>query len=501
TDRRHAREEDDDERRAHQRRKLEPEGSRRPSVGEPAAPALNSVSSPISPSSLLSSSADQVPSNGGRSFSARKIANPPTASFTDAILAASPPDSESSTDADDHSLLPNVLAGMARSFATQSLMVLTGFGKGILKWFFRVPVKLFRPSLVNPLLLFSTMAQQEGARVSVGYVGRVVREEGWGLLGRNMLPLLICNSVVGAVLFNAYSGSMAYLQEKEESEEGGAVLGSVKHHPFTAGAIAGAAQALLSTPLDNVTRRVDPAEMVARRGEGVVGVMIRSFKEAMPPGLNAWGKFRFSYHGLGYNVGKDAVVRMSPIHTPCLFIPMLMLLINKGFGLFFGFFETFRKLGKRLVLDAHLAHGWPAHRLIPDPSSPEGNLKQRPTLTLTLGSVAAVIAAGTAAGMGYQSVSYPLDRIPAALAENGYALATRPVVPEEGMEAGGGATRAAAPREPKVDWRSVFKLVRAKGLTPFYRGIGTQLVRVTPPSAIGLLIFEVANSQLWEDED
>ncbi|KAI8852403.1 mitochondrial carrier domain-containing protein [Chytridium lagenaria] len=257
-----------------------------------------------------------------------------------------------------------------------------------------------------------------------------------------MLPLLICNSIVGAVLFNAYSLSMHLLTTEVPTHDDEY---EVKHHPFTSGAIAGAFQSLLATPIDNITRRVDPAQVAARRGE------------AMPKEGGRWAKMKFMYHGLPYNLVKDSM----------------------GFSLFFGLFETTRTMGKRFVIDLHDTYFWPRRYFYPpeyglDPVT--GDPKSRPTLSVTLGTVAAVIGAGSLAGAGYQVVAYPFDRLPKV----------RPKADE---------------MEVKVDWGKAWKLVKRKGVAPFYRGIGTQLVRVAPPSAVGLLIFELANSQLWDEDD
>ncbi|KAJ3104637.1 hypothetical protein HDU97_009028 [Phlyctochytrium planicorne] len=375
--------------------------------------------------------------------------------------------------------IPNIIAGFARSFVSQSMMALTGVSKGLLKWWFRVPVKLFRPSAVNPFLIFAAIAEQEGRRVSFGFVRNLFKVEGFALISKNMLPLLICNSIIGAVLFNTYSITLEILSKEValpsfggDSEE--ELTYEVKHSPFSAGALAGVAQSLLATPLDNVTRRVDPAEVANRRGEGVFRVMVQTVREAMPTEGGAWNKFKFLYHGYPVNVAKDAL----------------------GFSLFFGMFETTRRIGKRFVMDVHDTYSWPKRYIYPttstDPKSldnPSEEPKSRPSLSLTLGNVAAVVSAGSLAGMSYQLVAYPFERIS--------QIIEPPTPPPTTIQNGreipsyGGA--------PKPDWSAIWRTVRANGLSPFYKGIGAQLVRVAPPSAVGLLIFEIANSHLWED--
>ncbi|KAJ3086446.1 hypothetical protein HDU96_004915 [Phlyctochytrium bullatum] len=284
-----------------------------------------------------------------------------------------------------------------------------------------------------------------------------------------MLPLLICNSLIGAILFNTYSLSFNLLTtyvptlpsdtsfiEEEDLED---LNYTVRHHPFTAGALAGAAQSLLATPLDNVTKRVDPADVAARHRDGVFRVMAETVREAMPRTGGAWAKWKFLYHGYPYNLTKDAL----------------------GFSLFFGLFETTRRVGKRFVLDLHERNAWPRRFTYPDDPT-----RSRPTLSLTLGNVAAVVTAGSLAGMSYQLVAYPIDRLPQAI-----------------ESAGAGEAPTSLPQQLlyKPDWRATWSLLRTQGVAPLYRGIGAQLVRVAPPSAAGLLIFEIANQQFWDQEE
>ncbi|KAJ3220151.1 hypothetical protein HDU67_005475 [Dinochytrium kinnereticum] len=398
---------------------------------------------------------------------AQQDAGHPAADTTPAQPPPSDADSPSLTlpadqDDDPFSYIPNVIAAFARSFAQQSMMALTGFSKGMLKWWFRVPVKLFRPSVVNPFLIFAAVAEQQGRRVSVDFVRSLVKVEG------------TLKSIVGAVLFNTYSISMSLLATEVpiiSSENDEELTYEVKHHPFTAGALAGAAQSLLATPLDNITRRVDPAEVAARRGEGLLGVMAQTAREAMPKEGGKWAKFRFLYNGYGATLAKDSM----------------------GFSLFFGLFETTRRMGKRFVADLHETNNWPKRHHYPTNGiqPTDSDPKSRPSLSITLGSVTAVVGAGSLAGMGYQLVAYPFDRVHQVMTE---LSPTGFVTPPPSS-----SSSSAEPSKP--DWRAVWNVVRTRGVAPFYRGIGAQLVRVAPPSAVGLLIFEIANSHLWEEED
>jgi hypothetical protein len=42
---------------------------------------------------------------------------------------------------------------------------------------------------------------------------------------------------------------------------------------------------------------------------------------------------------------------------------------------------------------------------------------------------------------------------------------------------------------------------RRRFVSAAYRGMGPQLVRVMPPAAIGLLVFEIASNSFWDNDD
>jgi hypothetical protein len=100
------------------------------------------------------------------------------------------------------------------------------------------------------------------------------------------------------------------------------------------------------------------------------------------------------------------------------------------------------------------------------------NVKRDHSISFGVANAAAVIVSGGMAGLAYQSTTYPLDR--------GRRLAKR-----------------LADRKRQTwtfDKRRSF--VRA-----VYRGMGPQLVRVMPPAAIGLLVFEIASNSFWDNDD
>ena len=333
-----------------------------------------------------------------------------------------------------------------------------------------------------------------------------------------MLPLLFANAMAGAILFNVYGITVDTLASPTLHF----------HHPFIAGTLAGASTALIATPIDSIRARIDPLKLVENRQEGVLRFTYRTVKDVLPQ--SAWERTKILYKGVGFTAFKDGL----------------------GFGMFFGTFEGLRKIGKGLVAD------WFGHSSLPrnghyqgfgnerehSPGSQPTKLpphqqqqqQQKHSLPHTIANSFAVITAGATAGMAYQLVIYPVDNIPAVVAAHKLkqvmdpaaaervAATVAPSYAEDGFhnnnfrssaavsstvetaamgEGVGVKLNGASPSSttvPSFTWKEVWKVVRNEGVSPFYRGIAPQLIRVMPPSAVGLFAYEVASSQLWDDD-
>lgn len=217
----------------------------------------------------------------------------------------------------------------------------------------------------------------------------------------------------------------------------------------------------------------------------------RTVQNALKDEKNIWAKCRRLYKGIGFLATKDAL----------------------GFGLFFFFFEGIRKSGKGLVADVWgLKESASEDTSDAQPVEPTVNSEdpKRRSLGLVTANAAAVIVAGGVAGAAYQSLIYPLDNIPAVIAATRVSEATKnplaaeaaavmaaPIY-EDGFH---NANPAGAPSQQRFTWTEVWQVVRQRGLRPFYAGITPQLVRVMPPSAIGLFAYEIASSQFWDNDE
>ncbi|KAI8822093.1 mitochondrial carrier domain-containing protein [Fimicolochytrium jonesii] len=382
-----------------------------------------------------------------------------------------------------------VMAGVAKSVATKSAFAATAMGKGLMKWWFRFPIKLFRPHTINPWTVVNHMAAAHGQKAGVAYMRVVAAEEGFGVLGRNIIPLLLANACAGAVLFNVYASATYALSNQEESTTSlSAALAFDHAHPFIAGAMAGASTSIISTPIDNVKARITPADIVAHRHEGMLKFTYRTCQAALKDDKTFWAKCRRLYKGIGFLALKDAA----------------------GFGLFFFFFENIRRFGKGFVADRWNLND-ESERVAT--LTPLEQAAKRRSWAVTIANATAVIFAGATAGAAYQAVIYPLDNIPTVMESVRGAgqpqgaptpsltkAATESIAPllDDGFHS---ANATGAAQQTRYQWSEVWQVVRQKGIRPFYAGIAPQLLRVMPPSALGLFAYEVASSQFWDNDE
>lgn len=138
---------------------------------------------------------------------------------------------DASTQGEQGSSSNSLYAAIARS-ATRSIAL-----------YFSRPVRLFRPSKVNGWQTLRLLATQEGHSLTPQYMRQLVRQQGVSVIAKHFVPPMMVNLVLGSALWTTYSEATTLLEPHIDSQI-----------PLAAasGAIAGAAQALLAAPAENV---------------------------------------------------------------------------------------------------------------------------------------------------------------------------------------------------------------------------------------------------------
>ena len=101
-----------------------------------------------------------------------------------------------------------------------------------------------------------------------GVLTTAVKSEGWGVIPHQILPPLIANVGVGAVLYTSYLQILGRLHPESGMASRRAYPPPSPIHTFTAGFLAGGLQSLLAAPLDALQARFDHRDLAPANGEG-----------------------------------------------------------------------------------------------------------------------------------------------------------------------------------------------------------------------------------------
>lgn len=159
-------------------------------------------------------------------------------------------------------------------------------------FYFRAPVKAFFRTRVDYLAYargihqthleaLQAAAARDGGRAGWGRTVRVwlgattpgvlasaVRHHGWGVIPEQILPPLVANVGVAAVLYTSYLQILGALHEESSRHTRRVYPPPEPVHTFTAGLLAGGVQSLIAAPLDAIQARYDHREMALRSPNG-----------------------------------------------------------------------------------------------------------------------------------------------------------------------------------------------------------------------------------------
>lgn len=136
---------------------------------------------------------------------------------------------------------------------------------GSLAFFFRLPIRLFRPVKLSSWTVLESFAKSERKSLTLTYFWRLLRRENRTFIVHLLGPPFLYNTLIGFSLFESYSLTEArllrkhrpdLLQQPKEWQSNDAAVRKAIWTPLwmvaIAGSAAGTAQCILSAPLDNV---------------------------------------------------------------------------------------------------------------------------------------------------------------------------------------------------------------------------------------------------------
>lgn len=212
----------------------------------------------------------------------------------DALLAAPEPHHLASDYRDPDSRLPdrNPRNNAATAASAASVRALSA---QVVAFYFRAPAKAFFRTRVDYLgyarsvhhaqtkrLLKAVVEDTNASRLNVflrqtwlllrsttpGVLTSAIRHQGWSVVPQQILPPLIANVGVGAVLYTTYLHILGRLHEQSARATKRVYPPPPPTATFTAGLIAGGLQSVLAAPLDALQARYDHRDMMPNDGSG-----------------------------------------------------------------------------------------------------------------------------------------------------------------------------------------------------------------------------------------
>ncbi|KAG0253428.1 hypothetical protein BGZ95_006324, partial [Linnemannia exigua] len=294
-----------------------------------------------------------------------------------------------------------------------------------LQFWYRVPIKLFRPMRVDYLVMaraatmgiiptpanraaFAESQKQLSKRTqffratSIGMVAHAIKTQGAGFIYRQVLPPLIMNSFIGSVLYTTYIFTLPVFHPAFTYQKSRTFPPPPFPAVFMAGALAGAAQSLVAAPMDSLKVKFQVQDLAhGGKHKSMSSFAITTLKEM---GLKT------VYRGFALTLVKDSLA--------C--------------GLFFGVFEWVKQQGYYYFIDelygiredmellkakalnelsssssSSPSSSTTAEQGPPPPTAPS-DVASRPYFLL---EPTFVLLAGAAAAVAYQAVDYPLEQV------------------------------------------------------------------------------------------
>jgi len=188
-------------------------------------------------------------------------------------------------------------------------------------FYFRAPVKAFFRGRID--YLGYARAINPNVQTATGWSWRLttpallvhaVRTEGWGFIPKQVMPPLLANTFIGAVLYTAYLQSLESLHEPTSHQTKRVYPPPPVSTTFTAGLIAGGVQSVLAAPFDALQVRFRTADILE-------------------------GKYKTMWHYAGH--------KLQSIGLRGIFAGWTLSLMKDSLGaaVFFGTFETVKSQG------------------------------------------------------------------------------------------------------------------------------------------------------------
>ncbi|KAA8913216.1 mitochondrial carrier domain-containing protein [Sphaerosporella brunnea] len=182
-------------------------------------------------------------------------------------------------------------------------------GTQLVAFYFRAPVKAFFKMRVDYMQVarainphITANAGWSFAQTTPGLLAHAIREHGWGFIPRQVLPPMIANATVGAILYTTYLQSLAALHEPNAHSTKRVFPPPPISATFLAGFMAGTVQSIVAAPLDALVVRFKVSDMLQGGYKSVFHYSRHKLKEIGVRGVFAGYGLSFLKESFGYGL-------------------------------------------------------------------------------------------------------------------------------------------------------------------------------------------------------
>ncbi|SLM34297.1 mitochondrial carrier [Lasallia pustulata] len=343
----------------------------------------------------------------------------------------------------------------------------------LLTFYFRAPAKAFFRTRVDYLAFVRAINPRAQAKESwswrmstPGLLAHAVRKYGWGFIPNQILPPMLANTGVGAILYTSYLQILGVLHEPSSQSTKRVYPPPPVYSTYTAGFSAGAIQSVVAAPLDALQMRFSTSDIL----------------EGHHKNMWQWGRHKLSeigmrgiFSGWGLSFLKDSF----------------------GYGAFFATFEYLKAQSYYAFVTRY--YGFLSlntrHSYRRGPDSDEGVLIIRPHFTL---EPAFLMLAGVRASIMQQTVQHPLNLIQSLHYGRLESLDHQAKLQPSGRQMLDNYYRA---------YEKTFEQcqIQAKGSGGWrkwlYRGFFINSLKQVPSTSAGLVIFELVRRRYGNDAE
>ncbi|RUS21150.1 mitochondrial carrier domain-containing protein [Endogone sp. FLAS-F59071] len=329
---------------------------------------------------------------------------------------------------------------------------------------------LFRPLRVDYMIIArALMPVDQNTRTrfsirysSLGILANAVKVQGWQFIPRHVLPPLLANTVIGTVLYATYIATLSTLHPATSFQKYRTFPSPPFSSVFMAGAIAGAAQAVVATPMDSLKVRFEVTDLLEGKH--------RSMWTYARDTLRALG-LSSAYRGFTLTLAKDSLA--------C--------------GLFFATFEWVKQQGYYFFLHEVYGVHFDSNSVLEKRKSQAAEervlMKIKPHFMI---EPLFIMLAGAAAVVAYQVVEYPLSRI--------HSIFWIEEAKSEFPHPQSRKTTGALYRQTWTQAKLQVQRFKGSWRRFLYHGFGGTVARSIPATSIGFLVFELVKRHIDQRE-